>query len=211
MIFRERDCKIFHFNENFWTQARNLLQGFRIQLKKKPFPTIWNWQDSYTRIPEMTQKVFEGDILFSIFIGRFFLDQSKSRTQHLLRRLFGPSQGPPCMPSAAKFWPCAKISCNNLEWSQVKIDMTLLKSNKCKINMSIGPWKWLVSDYALYPLNFRISDIIMQIIIRSRTNIEWKFDKNWKKWHLNLITFLYLTGMINKIIMVCECRIYKSF
>ena len=114
-------------------------------------------------------------------------------------------------PEKYAFGSGAKIACNNLEWSQVKTDMTLLKSNKCKINMSIGPWKWLVSDYALYPLNFRISDIIMQIIIRSRTNIEWKFDKNWKKWHLNLITFLYLTGMINKIIMVRECRIYKSF
>ena len=34
--------------------------------------------------------------MFSILIGRFFLDQSNSRTQHLLRRLFGPSQRPPC-------------------------------------------------------------------------------------------------------------------
>ena len=33
----------------------------------------------------MAQKVFEGDVVFSILVDRFFLDQSKSRTQHLLR------------------------------------------------------------------------------------------------------------------------------
>ena len=44
----------------------------------------------------MAQKVFEGDVVFSILIGRFFLDQSKSKTQHLLRRIFRSSQGPPC-------------------------------------------------------------------------------------------------------------------
>ena len=38
--------------------------------------------------------------MFSILIGRFFLDQSKSRTQHLLRRLFVLSQGPPCIHDA---------------------------------------------------------------------------------------------------------------
>ena len=32
----------------------------------------------YTGVPEIAQKVFEGDVVFSILIGRFFLDQSKS-------------------------------------------------------------------------------------------------------------------------------------
>jgi len=52
----------------------------------------------------MAQKVFEGDA-----VDREKNDQSKSRTQHLLRKLVGPSQGPPCIslylrvPSSADF------------------------------------------------------------------------------------------------------------
>ena len=48
--------------------------------------TVGCW---YTGVLEIAQKVFEGDVVFPILIGRFFLDQSKSRTQHLLRSPFG--------------------------------------------------------------------------------------------------------------------------
>ena len=67
---------------------------------------IKNISDPYTRVSEMAQKVFEGDVVFSILNDREKIDQSKSRTQHLLRRLFGPSQGPPC--TRLYFFPRAK-------------------------------------------------------------------------------------------------------
>ena len=55
-----------------------------------------NFKCGYTGVSEMAQKVFEGDVVFSILIGRFFLDQSKSSAEYLLRRRFEPSQRPPC-------------------------------------------------------------------------------------------------------------------